>query len=187
MIINLIQLFQDTHGYSPRAAAFEFTQALPSERYSKYGIPLYGIAPDGREYFLPTTINGEDIGFNLISITGKKKIIETDLTERRGTVKEIISIQDYTIDIKGLIIGSHDNDFMTVEKKMGVIRTLFDLNESVELVNALTDIVLISAGQKRDKIVIESLSFPETKGVKHVRGYAMTMISDSVFELEEQP
>jgi hypothetical protein len=183
MILNILDIFKDVHGYSPKAAAYELPKNASVGRLSKYGLPLYGTDHRGGEYFLPATLGGLVLMYPLISISGKKKIVETEMTERRGSVKEIISIDDYSINIKGLIIGKHDNDFETVEAQMIALRKLFETPGAVELENALTDVVLISPGQKRDKVIIETIHFPESTGYKHIKGYDMNLVSDSVFEL----
>ncbi len=117
----------------------------------------------------------------VISVTGKKTIIETPLTERRGTVKEVINLMDYEIVIKGLIIGE-DNEYPEVE--VSVLRDIFELNVAVGIANPITDIFLMGpATSGSDKVVIKELSFPEVKGAKNVRPYQLTMVSDAPFNL----
>ncbi len=66
----------------------------------------------GRWFFMPvsfkynsTNTNGEvvrrvlELPDAIISITGKKTIVETAMVERKGTVKELISVDDYDITI----------------------------------------------------------------------------------------
>ena len=53
----------------------------------------------GTEYEIPNAV---------ISIRGKKSIVETAMVGRKGTVKELISVDDYEIRIAGVCL---DVDF----------------------------------------------------------------------------
>ncbi|MCR5298975.1 MAG: DUF6046 domain-containing protein, partial [Paludibacteraceae bacterium] len=70
----------------------------------------------GKEVFLPSTLvgisnSGEKIQLDLdcatIKVKGTKNVVKTQLSERKGSVKEVFAVDDYTIDIKGVLIG-HD-------------------------------------------------------------------------------
>ncbi len=68
----------------------------------------------GIEFFMPVALNGYQLPLEpIISISGKKTIIETPLTgnTRRGTVKEIITTDDYEVKIRGIIINETANDY----------------------------------------------------------------------------
>lgn len=114
-----------------------------------------------------------------INISGKKTIIKTPLAERKGTVKEVFSVDDYKIAIKGFVID--DTNRQWPEKELTILKKLFELNEAVQLDNALTNIFL----DKDTRVVIEDIKFPEVSGGrKHIRPFSMELESDSVFELE---
>lgn len=124
------------------------------------------------EIFLP---------YSVIKISAKKTIIKTSLTERKGTVKEVFNIADYSISIKGFVID--EDNRIWPEKELIVLKKLFELNESIRLNNALTNIFL----DKSDRVTISSLDILEVQGGrKHVRPFSMSIESDSVFVLEEQ-
>lgn len=141
----------------------------------------------GKDVFLPTTLrgtrkNGEIVQLDLdcctIKLKGQKNVTKTQLSERRGSVKEIFSVDDYTIDIKGVLIG-HDGvwPYMQVE----AIRDLFETQKGVELYNALSDYFL----QETKRVCITNINFYdlEAKSEKHIP-FSMTMLSDFVEKLE---
>ena len=173
-----------------------------------YGSPYYALNADGREYYLPVTIsfpvNVTVSGSNselrpagpaspktlqdwnlpnpLISIKNQKKIVETELTERRGTVKEIINMNDYQITVRGVIVNMDGNQFP--ENDVILLRTLYEQNVPLSIKCPLTDIFLLRPDRSgSDKVVIKSLDFPELPGVKNVRQYTLEMVSDEPFNL----
>ena len=193
-------LFAKVFGYSSPAFDPQFstvvgntTNGIPGTLRRSTGVagsPYYAKDANGREYFLPITVtytdsNGELVSWPLpypvMSISSKKTLIETALTERRGTVKELINIQDYEITIKGLIIG-RTREFP--QDDVAQLRDLYEQNVAVSISNPVTDIFLLRPDRNgSDQVVITSLKFPEAKGVKNVRGYEMTLVSDEPFNL----
>jgi hypothetical protein len=146
----------------------------------------------GREIWLPVKFKQLDrdkfasgelfLPYTVISISSKKTIIKTPLAERMGSVKELYSIDDYSISIKGFLIGYDKSGKYPVwpEEQIQQLEQLYSLNEAVELENALTDLFI---GEGRN-VVIESLEFPEVEGGrKHVRPFSMKLESDTIFEL----
>ncbi|MCO5229597.1 MAG: DUF6046 domain-containing protein [Chitinophagales bacterium] len=136
----------------------------------------------GRTIFMPITIGGLFLPYSWLSITGAKRIVETSMTERRGTVKEHISMEDYNINVKGFIIG-HDGTFP--EKDAEALKTLYERNEALEINSILTDIFLLTGENGgQDKVVISDFSFNENPGVEHIRAYEFNLVTDQEFELE---
>jgi hypothetical protein len=119
--------------------------------------------------------------YQIVSISSRKTIVETPLTERRGTVKELISIQDYEITIKGFIVGA-GNEFP--ESDVTLLRTIYEQNTAISIQCPLTDIFLLRPDRSgSDQVVIRELRFPSMPGVKNVRPYELHMISDAPFNL----
>ena len=148
-------------------------------------LPVGSVKAGGAVGFAPVPTNTGvllkwELPHPVVSISSKKTIIETALTERRGTVKELINIEDYQITIRGLIIGGTNE---LPEADVAKLVDIYELNVAVTITNALTDIFLLKGGSER--VVIKSLDFPEVKGVKNVRGYTLVMVSDQSFSLEE--
>ena len=122
------------------------------------------------EFFLP---------YSVVIISGKKTIVKTAMAERQGTVKELYSTDDYSINIKGFFID--DKNRTWPEEDLKLFKKIFELQTAVALDNALTNIFL----EKEQKVVIESFDLPEVEGGrKHVRPFNIQLESDSIFTLE---
>lgn len=143
----------------------------------------------GKEIWLPVkfvNLNADAFGaselllpYSVIKISGKKTIVKTSLPERKGTVKELFNIDDYAISIKGFLID--DTNRIWPETELNILKKLWELNEAVQLDNALTNVFL----DKDTRVVIEKLDLPEVEGGrKHIRPFSLTIESDSVFTLE---
>jgi len=174
------------------------------------GSPYYSTDALGREYYMPVTITYQDasqsnglitgdsgtadqagastgalrkwdLPYPVISITSRKTIVETPLTGRRGTVKELINIQDYEITVKGFIIGN-TNEFP--EADVTTLRTIYEQNVALSIQCPLTDIFLLRPDRSgSDLVVIRELTFPAMNGIKNIRPYQLRMMSDEPFNL----
>jgi hypothetical protein len=191
---NLGDLFEQTFGYKTRAFQPQFAtvsgdNALLRVEQGVYGSPYYADDALGTEFFLPVTITYSgstaqqqwNLPYPVISLNSRKTIVETPLTERRGTVKELINIQDYEITIKGFIISATDdfpeNDVMT-------LRSVYEQNMALSIKCPLTDIFLIRPDRSgSDQVVIRELKFLAITGVKNIRPYELVMVSDEPFNL----
>ena len=197
---SLCTLFEKTFGYKTRAFDPEFSKAqgylAPSRiEQGAQGSPYYANDSLGMEYFMPVTLvfpdssapnpamNKYNLPYPVISISSRKTIVETPLTERRGTVKELINTTDYDIVIRGFIIGI-GNEFP--ETEVTALRTVYEQNTALSLQCPLTDIFLLRPDRKgSDQVVITDLSFPSIAGVKNVRPYELRLVSDEAFNLVE--
>ncbi len=205
---SLADLFEQTFGYKTKAFDPEFKSvtgqnALLAGRKENgaQGSPYYSIDELGKEYYMPVTImyndTSEDTGLNtnessgplskwnlpypVISVTSRKTIVETPLTGRKGTVKELINVQDYEILVRGFIIGN-TNEFP--EADVTKLRTIYEQNTALSIQCPLTDIFLLRPDRSgSDQVVIRELSFPSMNGVKNVRPYLLRMVSDEPFNL----
>ena len=157
-------------------------EAAPLERYTPKGTPIRKEDLLGRPCFMPVYISTDmvtwEIPHAVISITGKKTIVETPLTGCRGTVKELISTDDYEISLTGVIESADRRNYP--EEEVRTMKELFEMNQSVELISALSDIVL----GNNTKIVLKSCSFPASGAVEYAQVVEFTAVSDQPFELE---
>lgn len=176
-VFNIIPIFESAFGYSPPADAFEIDTAPERLTVARLGSPYYGKDALGREFFMPVTIGGVLIPFAVIGIRCKKTIVSTLMVERRGSVRELINVDDYEINIKGIVISA-GNDFP--EDEIRIIQELFLLNESLPIRCALTDVFL----EGDDKVVIKEVNWPQVAGVEHARPFEMLLESDLVYTLE---
>lgn len=132
----------------------------------------------GRYYFLPVVLVHQGTEYEIpnavISFTGKKNIVETPMVGRKGTVKELISIDDYEIKVQGV---ARDGDFP--ETELSRLNELYNINEAVTLKCALTDIFL----DEDDKVVVKSVDISDMKGTESFVFVKMDLVTDRNFEL----
>ena len=154
------------------------------ETQSVTGAPLRKYK-GGVYYFMPVTFywpNSKNpkltVEFDdaVVSVSAKKTIVETALVGRKGTVKELISIDDYEINLVA-VVAADDYPEQEVQK---IIR-LWEVNESVKMSCAITDYFL----KDDDRVVIKSLDFPAMEGNEEMQAVTMKLVSDSPFELEK--
>ncbi len=153
---------------------YSYNKSLTEKRSSALGVTLRKKDALGVWYFLPVVLNGVELPNTVISIKGKKTIVETAMVGRKGTVKELISVDDYEIEIAGVILESDYPD-----ETIAQLHDIYDINASVELKCALTDIFL----EEEDKVVIKSIEFPSMKGCETSQAYKMSLATDKSFEL----
>lgn len=204
--LSLAELFEQAFGYKTKAFEPKFGHVTGdgnslSDRREQgaNGSPYYATDAMGREYYMPVTMTYEErsslagtgtesgvlrkwnLPYPVISISSKKTIIETALTERRGTVKELINVEDYEITVKGFIVG---NTHELPEQDLAMLRTLYEQNAPVSLACPLTDIFLLRPGRGgSDQVVITELKLPVLTGIKNVRPYELKIVSDEPFNL----
>lgn len=160
----------------------EFNQGNGPERamQSATGAPLRKLVK-GIWYFMPAsfTHKGKRWEFDeaVVSITGKKTIVETPMVGRKGSVKELISIDDYEIKLMG-VLESSTGDFP--EQEMQELVRLWEVNEAVKMSCALTDYFL----KEDDSVVIKTFEPITVEGQEDIQAFNMTLVSDSPFELE---
>jgi hypothetical protein len=141
----------------------------------------------GKEVWLPVKFKGLDplifkttevlLPYAVIKISSSKTIVRTPMAERKGTVKEYFSAEDFQISLKGFVI---DEQRVWPEKELLVLKKLDELSTAVQLDNALTNIFL----DKDTRVVITKLDLPEVEGGrKHIRPFSMSLESDSIFTL----
>lgn len=137
---------------------------------------------DGRPLFMPVKIGGLLLPNEpTILITAQKNIVETALagSARRGTVKELISVEDYQITIRGIALTEEmEKKLQYPEDMVKKINDLFNNPVSLEIECALTNLLGIY------RVVIKSVAFPEMVGVQHAQAYELQCVSDEDFDLE---
>ena len=128
---------------------------------------------------MPVWLDDVEIPHAVVSMTGQKTIVETLLIGRQGTVKELISMQDYTITIAGVLVG---DDYPADAVK--ALTALYKRAESVEIVSALTDSVL---GQKDvnnpHMVVLTNITWSEVGAVENMQAFRLTAKTDRPFNL----
>lgn len=158
---------------------FEYDGDGPHDRqYSDLGSTVRKMDAQGRWYYLPVVFEYDgkeyEIPNAVISFTGKKSIVETAMIGRKGSVKELISIDDYEISIEGIALAE---DFP--EDALSELNELYNINEAVTLKCALTDLFLAD----EDRVVIKSLDVSDMKGTESFQVFKIDLVTDCGFEL----
>ena len=172
---DLGDIFRDVFGYDPPTAQ----PVIQRKTASNLGQPYYATDLFGREFFLPVTLDGILIPFAVLGMTWKKIIVNTPMPERGGSVKEIVSIDDYKFNLKGILII---DEFAFPESEIIKIHDLFTVNKSVPMRSVISDIVL--NGTFNHAVVIKEIKWPPVTGIEHVKPFEMDLESDSILDLE---
>ncbi|MEA9414385.1 DUF6046 domain-containing protein [Flavobacterium sp. PL02] len=143
----------------------------------------------GGKYFLTLTLKHGKTPYKLpneplISLGLSKTIVETATVgkERRGTVKEYINTEDYTISIKGICFDE-ENPNSYPSEQVSMLRTMVEINEALDIEsNPFFTLFGIS------KIVIKDIQFDDMMGQGGMQKYTISAISDQDFyaDLEEK-
>lgn len=178
---DITSMFSIIYGYRPGEFVIADKDVHKKSPDGKYG-SYYAKDAIGRTVFMPVTLGDLFLPYVWFTITGSKRIVETPMTERRGSVHEFVNMEDYKINLKGLLIG-HSGAFP--EKETEDLKTLWEKKEAVSVKSVLTDIFLLSTEHGgQDKVIITNLNFAENPGVEHVRGFTFDLVTDQEFELE---
>ena len=131
------------------------------------------------EWYLP---------YATIMISGDASMIKTPLNQRKGTAKELYSIDDYKISIRGFLIDKQTRSFP--EAEVTYLKRLFELGTHFKIDNAATNIFLEDTSLPPDqqyRVVIEKFELTDvTGGKKSMRPFRMEISSDYIFTLTRQ-
>lgn len=159
-------------------------QAPARIEQSSQGQPYYATDALGREFFLPIRLQVPPffdylIPFAIMSVNCKKTIVSTPMPQRGGAVKELISIDDYVFNIKGLLIN---NVNAYPEADIIALHSIFKVNGSVAMRSVLSDIFL--SGDFNHMVTIKELKWPAIAAVEHAKPFEIDCESDMIFTLE---
>lgn len=160
---------------------YDFGETTARREYNIVGASFYGINNNGSEVFMPIRLIRPDGSKLLLQNTvsdfsNKKTIVETPLVNRKGTVKEEISVNDWEINVKGIMVSS---DFDYPDEQVNELDELYELGVGLGLENARASLLL----KGNEMVVIRSLRLPELKGMKNVQPFEMVLVSDWAFDL----
>ena len=141
---------------------------------------LRASTPTGQSIFMPVSLGGLLLPNEpTLVITGQKRIVKTALagSTRKGSVKELISVDDYSVTIRGIALN-YESTRVFPEDMVKDINDLYLRNESLEVKSALTNLLGIYY------LVIERVTFPEMVGIQNAQAYELQCVSDEDFDLE---
>jgi hypothetical protein len=201
-IIDLGQLFQKQFGTKPyvingngdlsdNAEGFKINGSITTAAEKEFTAKgsLIKETLNGISILLPVRFyDGSELLMHLpyvtVSIRFKQTIIKTPMVERKGSVKEQFSVDDYSMTIKGFLIG---DDRKFPETLISQMKDLCERKTAVQIDNALFNIFLTDPELRADeqrRVVILDCDWPEVTGGKHARPFIMQLESDTVFTLE---
>lgn len=184
IILDIPSLYSMAFNYNSKA--FEFEQQPTRKELSDLGSAYYSIDEiTGREYYMPVWLGDVELWHPVINVVDcRKQIIDTPLVETKGTVKEIINIDDYQIVIRGVILNNRQE---FPEQQVKTLRQLYERNEALSIINAITDLFLVTSDRKGfDKVIIKDMRVLPIQGVKNSVGYELNIFSDVIFTLIEE-
>lgn len=113
----------------------------------------------------------------IITLKGKNIIVRrnSSKSEKRGSIKEFWTQDDYDINIEGILMDTFDENRYPRED-VEILRSICEARRELRVNSPLLEIFGIS------HIVIEDYSIPYTKGT-NTQGYSFKAYSDDLFEL----
>lgn len=158
--------------------------------YSKKNISFNKSGAYGQDIRFPIELRGsqkiggswENISLNIdactVSVNLLSTIVSTAVVERKGTVNEIVNIDDYKFTIRGFLIGK--NRLVPEDDIMSLVAIKESTREKT-LHGGYPELFL----DETCRIVISELEFPEVQGGNHwIRPFTMTCKSDFITDLE---
>lgn len=114
----------------------------------------------------------------IISVSSSREIVRTIMPGFAGTIKEVISDDDYRITMRGLIINE-DNDDYPYEQ----VAELDALKKSTSALTVENKLLNLCFGV--NQLVIESMEFEGAEGMQCMQTFVISALSDRDVELTE--
>lgn len=160
---------------------YSFDTYPERREYNINGVPFYALNNNGNEVYMPVWLIRSDnsrvlLQNTVMSLSAKNTIVETTLVNREGNVKEEISVDDWDINIKGVIVST---DLSYPDQEVFELKELRRSGEALGIENARTSLLL----EGSEKVVVRRLVFPPLRGMQHVQAFEMDLTSDLEFSL----
>jgi len=163
----------------PKGSIDYSSKQQPFNKIGTYGQAIWfpvtlksSVLEKGKILPIEIEIEACTVGVNLV-----KEIIRTQVSERKGRVKECFSIDDYRFNIKGFLIGKNR---MVPEDQINILKTIFESTYPVELHGGYPEIFL----DESCRVAIGTLDFPEVQGkAPWIRPFTMILETDYIQDL----
>lgn len=117
----------------------------------------------------------------IIEVTQRKNIVKTQIQGRNGTIKELVSMGDYEISIRGGL-----QNYERSEQGLYPIELATDLRKICESTQALHIMSkFLSEVFDVTFIVIESFTVPQVEGMRNIQPFSISALSDVEYETPE--
>ncbi len=157
---------------------------------SNFGQDYNKIGAYGQDIWHPIELKGfrvaggslEPISINIdactVSVNLVSTVVSTPVVERKGTVNEIVNIDDYKFTIRGFLIGKNRK---VPEDDILNLVTIKESTAEKTMHGGYVELFLDDSC----RIVISELEFPEVQGQNHwIRPFTLTCKSDFITDLE---
>lgn len=172
------QVYENTFGYIQVPKFLGLDPKIQQTSTSK-GTDLYKKDEFGRDVFSPVTLawgtNKVTLPYSTVSVTGSKKIVNTPLVNRRGSVNEQVSINDYEFQINGVVISEQ----ALPEDWLDLFAQIFETKEPMEIINPVTDFY------NTGNVIILSHNLPDMRGISNAQAFSFKARTEINLELEE--
>ena len=177
---------------NPRVFRSDLPNEEVTERISYLGTPVFSNLeiPSGQY----VNNEGEVVNYDgiridtvLFEVSIEKNIVRTPINGRDGTVKQYISLGDYSISCQGIIIGESDasNSGFDVsrtdvvpEAEIRKLNEIFKIPSEIEIFSEFLDFFDIST------VVIQGGNFAQREGFRDSIYFNLGMLSDAPVELK---
>ncbi len=183
MEFNIEDLIRKAHFGDYVALPFpNFTQKALQKKRNAKSVGNETVLKDvlGRSFFMDFKVELEGVQYYLpneplVSISLQNTIVKTVVLgrEKKGTVKEWISNDDYSLTIRGVCVEKNQEQFPYSQVEL--LRKLSEHRKSIEIQNDLLRLFGIYS------IVIESAEYEDMLGMPNAQKYTIKALSDTDF------
>ena len=111
----------------------------------------------------------------MIDLGLTKNIVVTEMVNNAGTVKESMGLNDWSITIRGIIIGEDEDVFP--EREIKELRSIVENEGAVSVESEYLQLFDIFY------LAVQSFTLPPMEGAMHIQPYEIKVISDKIIEL----
>jgi hypothetical protein len=153
-------------------------------QYSQFGLPTFDVLSFNAFRYddqngVNISLSGLDFPIALMDVSMTKNVITTQIQGRNGTIKEYISDGDYSINIKGVLVGDGQNVYPEdlVKQLIKYIRCPQEIPISSPILNDMYNI---------SSIVIIDHNIGQNEGMRNVVPFELTALSETPFEIKSK-
>lgn len=174
------QVYEEVFGNFALPKALNLEQRV-EKRQTDGGTDLYKKDEFGRDMFCPVTlkVDGKEytLPYSTVTVSVSKKIVNTELPNRRGSVNEVINLNDLKFQVNGVVVSKTDKLPEDWIKKFAF---LAKTKKPIEIINPITDMYM----EDEQRVVILSHNLPNMRGISYAQAYSFKLKSDTNLELD---
>lgn len=113
----------------------------------------------------------------IVEVRGAKRVVRTDIDGMDGTFKELFSMDDYGVTIRGIITQEDGTDNFP-EEIVRKIRAIYEKKTAIKITNTMANIFGINL------IAIDSIEWPVIEGSNSIQPFVIQGIADKNLDIE---